>query len=228
MTKDYYNELFRPLSHIFRELAEPNGRGLTGHKLGDGQLGLAPKQPSQAYTLSTAPINAVQAVLDYYQLIVDQREYADQAFKNISAMKEAQQIARSLPQGTPFTIYIHDPGTLEETVVVHVGSNNVNKDYYGEGESSAGQAPDNRLFGGTGTGDRSLRPTAVSYRDAQGRTKVAPVYGVMGWEHTNPFVQREPRGDGRPHDVISEGGPLPADGRLDGDHPGHIDGGGLA
>ena len=230
MDNRYWNkDRFRPMSDLFPELASPNG--VTGHEIGgDARMAVVPREPSRAYAAGTATFNAIGVFNDYVGLQSDQRTLIDWAFRQMSTNRIVAQAEANMPEGQPFVVYIHDPGTDHEDVVIMPGPYDPNQPSFGQGESF-GTPTDNRVIAGMGRGKNVQPGSNYFYRGPDGKVHIASVAGAPGGlpaQQASPFIHREPNGEVRPRDVIKEGGPLPARGDLDPDHPNYRDPTGLA
>jgi hypothetical protein len=157
-------------------------------------------------------MNTIQVALDYYELMKAQREIIELSFKARSAIRVRDQIADSLPANEPFAVYVHNPGEKDQDAVVVLG----NVDTQHPGIQNAG---DWQELGVGRNPNKELRSNALPYLDLNGNAHEAKVYGRPS-RPAPPSVAREPRGSVGPgHDVLRDGGELPARGDLDPDHP---------
>ncbi len=229
-TQNWNRDRFRPMSDLFPELASPEG--VTGHQIGDdARLGLVPSAPSREFVLGGAAPSIAGVLNDYVGLMNDQKAYMDWAFREMTVKQIVTQAENSMPEGEPFIVYIHDPGTANEHVVIIPGQLDPQQPSFGELEQF-GMPADNRVLPDVGRGPENQSPGSnFFYTDPKGKVHTAEVAGGPGGlpaQQARPFVQREPNGDVRPRDVLREGGPLPARGDLDPDHPSYHDPSGLA
>jgi hypothetical protein len=174
--------------------------------------------------------NAIGVINDYVGLMNDQKAYADWAFRQMSVKQIVEQAEAHMPEGQPFVVYIHDPGTDREDVVVIPGRSDPNQPSLGEG-NPFGTPTDNRVFAGVGRAKNVQPGSNYFYSGPSGKMHIANVAGGPGGlpaQQASPFIHREPDGEVKPHDVLKEGGPLPARGDLDKDHPNYHDPSGLA
>lgn len=214
--KSYYRtDRFRPLSERFKELAEP-GSLPTGHKLEDdlegGSPAYVPRDPSRAFRVTSGAGAGLQLFNDGVRWVdnfMDQHTVA-----NVMLAAREQ-----LPEGQEYTIIISNSGGDESIEIMP--SAQAPKQFL--------HSPDTKLYVRQVVGQNKggAAPSNVTYRNALLQQKSVPVQPAN--TSPPPANSRRPNSiDREPRDIIRDGGDVPADSRLDRDHPNYRDPSGLA
>ncbi len=195
----------RPITDLYPELAEP-GSLPTGHKLSDDPEG--PRYLPNDGRPDT--VGAIGGGLDLFNRGVEGARDLLHDERVADALRDIRYAAREqLPSGREYTLIVTDPGGPSEHVEIQPGATDYSKSGY--------QAPGTYLINERGQNTVVSQPPSVVYENSAGQRQSAPVA-----QPHDSFINKEPR------DITRDGGIVPADGRLDHDHPMYRDPRGLA